>query len=172
MKQAPRAWYKKVTNFLIEKGYKRRGVDKTLFIRHFDTSIIISQIYFDDIVFGSTSPSKVHEFVNQMREEFEMSMVSKLKFFLGLQVKQSNGGIFISQSKNAKNLVKRFGLEKAKHFKTPMSTTLKLSKDEKEVSVDPTLYKSMIGNLLYLTANHPDICYNVSVCARLLGIVP
>ena len=84
MKQGPRAWYEMLTNFLIEKGYKRGGIDKTLFIRHFDTGIILAQIYVDDIVFGSTSPSKVQRFVNQMREELEMSMAGELNFFLGL----------------------------------------------------------------------------------------
>ena len=133
---------------------------------HLDIGITVAQIYVDDIMFGSTSPSKVQESVNQMREEFEMSMVGELNFFLGLQVKQTESGIFISQSKYAKNLVQRFGLEKAKHFKTPMSTTLKLTKDENGVSVDPTLYRSMIGSLLYLTASRPDICYSVGVCAR------
>ena len=117
-------------------------------------------------MFGSTSPSKVKEFVNQMRDEFEMSMVGELNFFLGLQVKQTKSGIFISQSKYAKNLVQRFGLQKAKHFKTPMSMTLKLSRDETRVSVDPTLYRSMIGSLLNLTASHPDICYSAGVCAK------
>ena len=62
--------------------------------------------------------------------------------------------------------MKRFGLEKAKHFKTHMSTTLKLSKDENGVSVDPRLSRSMIGSLLYHTASRPDICYIVGVCAR------
>ena len=72
-----------------------------------------------------------------MREEFEMSMVGELNIFLGLQVKQTESEIFISQSKYAKNLIPRFGLEQAKHFKTSMSTTLKLTKDESGVSVDP-----------------------------------
>ena len=72
------------------------GVDKTLFIRHFDSSITIAQIYVDGIVFSSTSPSKVQEFVNQMWQEFEMSMVGELTFFLGLQAKQFEGSIFIS----------------------------------------------------------------------------
>ena len=101
-----------------------------------------------------------------MREEFERSMVGELNVFLGLQVKQSKSGIFISQSKYAKNLVKRFGLEKAKYINNPMSTTLKLSKDESGVSVDPTLYRSIIGSLLYLIASHPDLCYSIGVCAR------
>ena len=92
---------------MIKKGCKKGGIDKTLFIRYFDTSIIIAQIYVDDIVFGSTSPSIVQEFVNQMREEFEMSMVGELNFFLGLLVKQSEIGIFISQSKYAKKKKKK-----------------------------------------------------------------
>ena len=64
-------------------------------------------------MFGSTSPSKVQEFVNQMTDEFEMSIVGELNFFLSLQVKQTKSGIFISQTKYAKNLVQRLGLEKA-----------------------------------------------------------
>ena len=74
--------------------------------------------------------------------------------------------IFISQSKYAKNLLNWFDPEKAKHFNTPMSTTLKLSKNERGVNVDPTLYRSMIGSLLYLTTSRPNICYNVGVCTR------
>ena len=79
--------------------------------------MIIAQIYVDDIVFGSTSMSMLDIFVNQMKNEFEISMVGELTYFLGLQVKQMNEGIFISQSKYAKNLVKKFGLENAKCVK-------------------------------------------------------
>ena len=166
LKQAPRAWYERLTTFLVEKGYKREGVDKTLFIKSFKSGITIAQIYVDDIVFGSTVDDKLTEFVEQMKNEFEMSMVGELNYFLGLQVKQSNDGIFISQSKYAKNLVKKFGMDSAKHLKTPMGTNEKLSKDDNGVPVDPTLYRSMIGSLLYLTASRPDIAFSVGVCAR------
>ena len=101
-----------------------------------------------------------------MKNEFEMSMVGDLTYFLGLQVKQMNEGIFISQSKYAKNLMKKFGLENAKCVKTPMGTNDKLSKDENGVSIDPTLFRSMIGSLLYLIASRPDICFSVGICAR------
>ena len=95
-----------------------------------------------------------------------MSMVGELNYFLGLQVKQSNDGIFISQNKYAKNLVKKFGLDLAKHMNTPMGTNDKLSKDENGVSIDPTLFRSMIGSLLYLIASRPDIYFSVGICAR------
>ena len=101
-----------------------------------------------------------------MKREFEMSMVRELNYFLGLQVKQWEDGIFISQEKYAKNLVKRFGLDSKKHTSTPMSSSSKLSIDANGVDVDPTLYRSMIGSLLYLTASRPDIAFSVGVCAR------
>ncbi|KAL7083944.1 hypothetical protein ACP275_14G193700 [Erythranthe tilingii] len=101
-----------------------------------------------------------------MSSEFEMSMVGELTYFLGLQVKQMSDGIFITQSKYAKNLVKRFGLESAKTVRTPMGTNDKLSRQLDATAVDPTLYRSMIGSLLYLTSSRPDICYSVGVCAR------
>ena len=75
-------------------------------------------------------------------------------------------GIFISQEKYAKNLVKRFGLDSKKHASTPMTSLVKLSFDSAGVEVDPTFYKSIIGSLLYLIENRPDIAFSVAVCAR------
>lgn len=72
----------------------------------------------------------------------------------------------ISQSKYAKNIVKKFGMENASHKSTPTPTHLKLSKDEKGVNVDQSLYMSMIGSLLYLTTTKPDITFVKGVCAR------
>jgi len=95
-----------------------------------------------------------------------MSMIGELNYFLGLQVKQTAKNIFISQSMYAKDLVKRFGLDGKSHARTPMSTSVKISSDLAGKSVDPSLYRSMIGSLLYLTANRPDISFSVGVCAR------
>ncbi|KAI9190951.1 hypothetical protein LWI28_001272 [Acer negundo] len=135
---------------------KHRGLDE----------LFIAQIYVDDIVFGSTNQSKVQQFVNVMSHEFEMSMVGELNYFLGLQIKQIHDGIFISQAKYAKSLVKKFGLENAKHCDIPMSTTLKLSKDANGKNVEQNLYRGMIGSLFYLTVSMPDISFSVGVCAR------
>lgn len=166
LKQAPRAWYERLTQFLIDKIFERGGVDKTLFIQKTDDTILIAQIYVDDIVFGSTCNDFTEKFANLMKFEFEISMVGELNFFLGLQVKQLSDRIFASQTKSAKELIKRFGLDSTKHMNTPMSTTLKLSRESSGKSVDPSLYRRMIGSLLYLTATRPYIAFSVGAYAR------
>ena len=101
-----------------------------------------------------------------MKKEFEMSMVGELNYFLGLQVKQQKDRIFISQEKYAKNLVKRFGLDSKKHASTIMISSTKLNTNPAGVEVDPTLYRSIISSLLYLTASRADVSFSVGVCAR------
>ena len=101
-----------------------------------------------------------YKFVNKIQ------VYSYLNHFLGLQIRQQNSNIFLSQSKYAKNLVKWFGLESANFVRTPMSPNVKLAVDLLGKSVDFSLYRSMIGSLLYLTASKTDISYSVSMCAR------
>ena len=95
-----------------------------------------------------------------------MSMIGELTYFLGLQVKQKDSGIYTNQAKYARNLVKRFGLDKAAHARTPMAANAKLTNDPSGESVDVTLYRRMIGCLLYLIASRPDIPFSVGVCSR------
>ncbi|CAM8948080.1 unnamed protein product [Rhodiola kirilowii] len=166
LKQAPRAWYERLTEFLVTHGYVRGGVDKTLFVKHTRSDFIIAQIYVDDIVFGSSRQTLVDKFVVQMKSEFQMSMVGEMSYFLGLQVKQKADGIFISQSKYARNLFKKFNPEKATHKRTPAATHVKVTNDDAGTKVDQTLYRSMIGSLPYLTASRPDIAHAVGVYAR------
>ncbi|GJU56425.1 retrovirus-related pol polyprotein from transposon TNT 1-94 [Tanacetum coccineum] len=101
-----------------------------------------------------------------MHDEFEMSMMGELNFFLGLQIKQFEDGIFFNQSKYVKEMLKKFGLETAKPIKTPLSSETKLTRDEKGQPIDDTKYCGMIGSLLYLTASRPDIMFSVCLCAR------
>ncbi|CAM8947876.1 unnamed protein product [Rhodiola kirilowii] len=147
-------------------GYTRGGIDKTMFVKKYNKHFIIAQIYVDDIVFGSNSQKMVEEFVARMQSEFKMSMVGEMNYFLGLQVVQSKEWIFLTQAKYARNLVKKFGPDKAAHKRTPAATHVKITKDDAGASVDQTLYRSMIGSLLYLTASRPDICQAAGVCAR------
>jgi hypothetical protein len=166
LKQAPRAWYERLTTYLLTHGFIRGQADRTLFIRGKNSHKLIAQIYVNDIIFGSTIDSHAHEFSKEMKQEFEMSMISELTYFLGFQVQQSPQGIFVSQSKYAKDLVKRFGLDGKIHARTRMSTSVELHADVAGKPVDQSLYRSMKGCLLYLTASRPDISFSVGVCAR------
>ena len=140
LKQAPRAWYERLTQFLVNQGYRKGGSDKTLFVKEENGRLMIAQIYVDDIVFGGMSNQMVQHFVQQMQSEFEMSLVGELTYFLGLQIKQMEDTIFISQSKYAKNIIKKFGMENAGHKRTPAATHLKLTKDENGVAVCNSLF--------------------------------
>ena len=100
-----------------------------------------------------------------MQNEFEMSLLGELSFFLGLQIRQRNQGIFISQTKYIRELLKRFRMEDCKQVITPMQTSCKLSKDDYSKSTDQKKYSSMIGGLLYGTTSRPDVMQEVGQVA-------
>ena len=106
LKQAPRAWYDQLTQYLVSHEFTRGKADQTLFIKREDGKLIVAQVYVEDIIFGSTKDELTHGFSKLMPVEFEMSMIGELNHFLGLQIRQQESSIFISQSKYAKNLVK------------------------------------------------------------------
>ncbi|GJU94815.1 putative ribonuclease H-like domain-containing protein, partial [Tanacetum coccineum] len=164
--QAPRAWYATLSTFLEKHGYRRGTIDKTLFIKKDKKDIILVQIYVDDIIFGSTKKSWSDEFEALMKGRFQMSAMGELTFFLGLQVKQSHEGIFISQDKYVAEILRKFDFDSVKSAITPMETKAPLAKDEGGPDVDLHLYRSMIGCLMYLTASRPDIMYAVCACSR------
>ncbi|GJV45164.1 putative ribonuclease H-like domain-containing protein [Tanacetum coccineum] len=141
-------------------------IDKTLFIKRDKKDIMLVQVYVDDIIFGSTNKSWCDEFEALMKSRFQMSSIGELTFFLGLQVKQNKGGIFISQDKYVAEILKKFNIVNVKAAITPMETKMPLTKDEEAFDVDVHLYRSMIGSLMYLTASRPDIMYAVCVCSR------
>ncbi|GKC65483.1 putative ribonuclease H-like domain-containing protein [Tanacetum coccineum] len=136
--QAPRAWYATLSTFLEKHGYKRGTIDKTLFIKRDKKDIMLVQVYVDDIIFGSTNKSWCDEFEALMKSRFQMSSMGELTFFLGLQVKQNKGGIFISQDKYVAEILKKFDLVNVKAAITPMETKVPLTKDEEAIDVDVT----------------------------------
>ncbi|GJR55657.1 putative ribonuclease H-like domain-containing protein [Tanacetum coccineum] len=117
-------------------------------------------------IFGSTKKSWCDEFEALMKSRFQMSSMGELTFFLGLQVKQKEDGIFISQDKYVAEILKKFDFVSVKTASTPIETQKPLVKDEEASDVDVHLYRSMIGSLMYLTASRPDIMFAVCACSR------
>ncbi|GJX36229.1 putative ribonuclease H-like domain-containing protein [Tanacetum coccineum] len=164
--QAPKAWYATLSTFLVKSGYKRETIDKTLFIKKDKKDIMLVQVYMDDIIFGYTKKSWCDDFEALMKSKFQMSSIGELTFFLGLQVKQKEDGIFISQDKYVAEILKKFDFASVKTASTPIETQKPLTKDEDVADVDVHLYRSMIGSLMYLTASRPDIMFAVCACSR------
>ncbi|WVZ58761.1 LOW QUALITY PROTEIN: hypothetical protein U9M48_008993 [Paspalum notatum var. saurae] len=134
-KQAPRAWYARVSS--LKSGFVMGSVDKTLFLlsRGGDTTIV--RIYVDDIIFGGSSHALVSSFAEQMSREFEMSLMGEIQFFLGLQIKQGFEGTFIHQAKYTRDKLKKFNMGDSKPMTTPMSTNTALDADEDGEAASP-----------------------------------
>ncbi|GJT84235.1 retrovirus-related pol polyprotein from transposon TNT 1-94 [Tanacetum coccineum] len=166
LKQAPCAWYDMLSSFLISQHFSKGAVDPTLFTWKVGNDLLLVQIYVDDIIFASTNTAMCNEFANLMTTKFKMSMMGQMSFFLGLQISQSPRGIFLNQSKYAYEIIKKYGLLTSDSVDTPMVEKNKLDEDLQGTPVDATLYRGMIGSLMYLTSSRPDLIYAVCLCAR------
>ncbi|GKE32591.1 putative ribonuclease H-like domain-containing protein, partial [Tanacetum coccineum] len=164
--QAPRVWYKTLYTYLLENGFRRGTIDKTLFIKKDKGDILLVQVYVDDIIFGSIKKSLCTEFESLMHKKFQMRSIRELTFFLGLQVMQRDDGIFIRQDKYVADILKKFDFSSVKTASTPIETNKALLKDEEAEDMDVHLYRLMIGSLMYLTASRPDIMFAICACAR------
>ena len=103
-----------------------------------------------------------------MKEEFEMTDMGLLKYFLGIEVEKNENVIFISQAKYVNEVLERFNMQDCKAAITPIVMGLKLSRENNNNDFDPSLYKSIVGNLMYLTATRLDIMHAVSLTSRFM----
>ncbi|GJV74376.1 retrovirus-related pol polyprotein from transposon TNT 1-94, partial [Tanacetum coccineum] len=157
LKQAPRAWYDTLSKFLMANNFFKGAVDPTLFTRKSGKHILLVQIYVDDIIFASTDLNACNIFSKEMSSKFQMSMMGQMSFFLGLQISQCPGGIFINQAKYALETLKKYGIDLTDHVDTPMVDRLKLDEDLLGITVDKTRFRGMVGSLIYLTSSRPDL---------------
>jgi hypothetical protein len=137
--------------------FRKESADNNLYIKGGQGNSLLIEVYVDDIIFGSDDDRLGQKFANDMHNEFEMSLHGELSLFLGLQIRQSNQGIFISQTKYIREMLKRFRMEYCKPVITPMQTSCKLRKDYDSKSTNQRQYRSMIDNLLYVTTSRPDV---------------
>jgi hypothetical protein len=118
------------------------------------------------LFFDSSSHTLVSIFQEIMENEFQMSMMGELTFFLGIQVKQTKEDIFIHQAKYTKDLMKKFNMAELKSMTTPMSMATALDPDKNGDVIDQREYRSIIDSLLYLTVTRSDIQFTVCLCTH------
>lgn len=165
LKQAPRAWYECLHSHLVKIGFERTSEDSNIYLKSEGDQILICEVFVDDIIFGGDDKMS-HAFADEMKKALEMSLIREIKFFIGLQIQQMKDGIFITQSKYVKKVLKTFAMEDNKPVATPMMTSCKLSKEDDSALVNEKEYQSMIGKLHYVVHNRLDIAHVVGIVAR------
>jgi len=152
--------------YLHQQGFSKGSADSNLYIKIENDKLLILVVYVDDIIFGSNEEAMSQIFALVMQKEFEMSLLGELTYFLGLKIQQNEDGIFLSQTKYLKKILKKYGMEDSKPVCTPMVTGCSLSANDESVAVHQPTYRSMIGSLLYLTGTRPDITHAVGIVGR------
>lgn len=142
--------------------------ETTLYVKEFNGDLIIVSLYVDDLLVTGSKSTLVNQFKDQMKQVFEMTDLGEMSYFLGMEITQSQQGIFISQHKYAKKVLKKFNMQSCKSIGTPLMENGKLSKEDGAEKVDERLYRSLVGCLLYLTATRPDIMYAASLLSRFM----
>jgi hypothetical protein len=169
LKQAPRAWYQRFADYAYRIGFIHSKSDHSLFIYKSGTDVAYLLLYVDDIVLVTSSHQLRQRFMDLLAAEFAMKDLGPLSFFLGVAVtKQSNGSLFLSQSKYAHEILVRAGLETSKPIATPVDTSQKLSSKDGDPLEKSTEFRQLAGALQYLTFTRPDISYAVQqVCMHM-----
>nr|AAL58228.1 putative gag-pol polyprotein [Oryza sativa Japonica Group]ABF96256.1 retrotransposon protein, putative, unclassified [Oryza sativa Japonica Group] len=169
LKQAPRVWYSQIDKYFIQKGFAKSISEPTLYINKTGTDILIVSLYVDDLIYTGNSEKMMQDFKRDMMHTYEMSDLGLLHYFLGMEVHQSDEGIFISQRKYAENILKKFKMDNCKSVTTPLLPNEKQKARDGADKVDPTIYRSLVGSLLYLTATRPDIMFAASLLSRYMS---
>ncbi|XP_021819565.1 uncharacterized protein LOC110761405 [Prunus avium] len=166
LKQAPRAWNAKFTGYLPAIGFKVSQSDPSLFIKNTGSDIIVLLLYVDDIILTGSNTSLVQETIGNLASVFELKDMGLLTYFLGLQISYaSTGTIFVNQHKYAKELLAKASMSSCKACSTPCKPHSQILTTDGEPLKDPTLFRSLVGALQYLTFTRPDIAYAVNtVC--------
>ena len=123
-------------------------------------------LYFDDMIYNGSL--MLEYFRTIMKNKFEITDLGLMKYFLGLEVTQNDKGIFICQHKYATDILQRFIMDKCKPVETPIALGTNLTKNGDEAAVNNTLYKQMVGSLMYLIATRPDLMYDVNLISRFM----
>jgi len=168
LKQAPRAWYSRIDNYLHDHGFDKCPSESTLRKKVVGLDFIIVCLYVDDLIFMSTSLSFVKEFKEELKSEFEMFDLGEMEYFLGMQIKQTTTGISIGQFKYVEDLLKMFNMEDCKPVRIPLVVGSKLMNEDENPLCNVTLYRSLIGSLMYLTTTRSNIMFTVNLVVRFM----
>eukprot|EP01018_Ginkgo_biloba_P017077 Gb_08424 [translate_table: standard] len=170
LKQAPRAWYEKIDRYFLDTGFVRSSIDSNLYRKVRDSmSVTFVVLYVDDLLITRNDVSMISDLKKDLQMNFEMTDLGLLHYFLGIEVWQMLGRVFILQAKYIWEVLRRFRMEDCKSACTPMETGTKLSVQDEGVRIDGTLYRQLVGSLIYLTTTRSNIAFAVGIVSRFMA---
>jgi hypothetical protein len=169
LKQVPRAWYSHIDNYFNENSFKRSKSEPTLYVKHQgNVDLLIIALYVDDLILTGNNANMIEEFKKDMVYKYEMSDIGLLHYFLSIEVYQDKEEVFISQKMYAEKIMRKFRMIGSKSMAIPLAVNEKLKKKDGGKKVDATLYRSFVGNLLYLTTTRPAVMFAASLLSRFM----
>lgn len=168
LKQAPRVWFETFRSTLLGFSFTQSLHDSSLFLRRTSKGIVVLLVYVDDMIITGSDKEAISEIQNLLHSTFHMKDLGQLNYFLGLEVHHQPQGIFLNQHKYILDLVRLAGLTGTTSVDTPMEINVKYRRDEGELLENPTLYRKLVGKLIYLTITRPDISYAVHTVSKFM----
>jgi hypothetical protein len=170
LKQAPRAWHDKIVEYFVTIGFRMSDADHSLYVHKSDEGIMVITIYVDDLIVGGDNEKKVEHVKRLLKQKFDMKDLGELKFFLGIEVIRTPEGIWLLQRQYALDMLSKYGMVSYKPISVPLNQNGKLSADAGEVLEDATLYRKIVGSLIYMTITRPDLNYTVGLESQFMQV--
>ena len=168
LRQSPRLWFSKLSNFLLSIGYVQSKADYSLFFLHQDDCLTFILVYVDDLLLCGNSMHAINNLKSKLSQTFHMKDLGDLRYFLGIEIDRNNDGIFLCQKKYTSDILSEFGMNNCKPLQLPLDTHLKLTPEKGDPLPDSTVYQRLIGKLIYLTITRPDICFSVQLLSQFM----
>jgi hypothetical protein len=161
LKQAPRAWFTKFSCLVAQQGFVLSAYDFVLFLRTTGAGIILILLYVDEMIITEDDLFGIRDLQYFLSQNFEMMDLRQLNYFLGLEVTLGSDGYYLSQEKYVSNLLSKSGLTDSKTCTSPLEPYIRLLATDDESLPDATLYRQLVGSLIYLTVTRPDISHAI-----------
>ncbi|KAK6124941.1 hypothetical protein DH2020_041316 [Rehmannia glutinosa] len=169
LKQAPRAWFTTLKQFLTTIGFQVSVSDSSLFHKRENGKLLLILVYVDDILLTGDDSHAITSVIQQLNQKFALKTLGEVNYFLGLEARRTSAGLFLSQTKYTHDLLAKTGMLNSKPTTVPLCPSHKLRLDDSPLFDQPTLYRSTIGALQYLTKkNFEDISFAVNKLSQFL----